>query len=138
MKGRLIILETKICSKCGIEKPISEYHKNGFSSNGQQKYRGYCKACANALESQRYRTKKEYIDIQKAQCAKCGESRVHVLDFHHKNPNEKEFTIGRIKKGSLNVIQKEIDKCICLCANCHRDFHFLEKTTHISLEEYLL
>ena len=26
----VIILETKICSKCGIEKPITEYHKNGF------------------------------------------------------------------------------------------------------------
>jgi len=27
--------ETKICSKCGIEKPLSEYHKNGFDSHGK-------------------------------------------------------------------------------------------------------
>ena len=130
-------METKICSKCGIEKPISEYHKNGFSTNGEQKYRGYCKTCANKRETERYWEKRNFIDAQRTACAKCGESRVHLLDFHHKDPKQKEFTIGKLKKGSESIIQKEIDKCICLCANCHRDFHYLERTTFISLDEYL-
>ena len=131
-------MEMKICSKCGVEKPITEYHKNGFDRQGNQKYRGYCKTCANKRESERYWEKRAFVDSQRDFCAKCGDTRTYVLDFHHKNPSEKEFTIGKVKKGSLDIIQKEIDKCICLCANCHRDFHFLEKTTHISLEEYLL
>ena len=25
---------TKICSKCGKEKPVTEYHKNGFDRKG--------------------------------------------------------------------------------------------------------
>lgn len=129
--------ETKICSKCGIEKPISEYHKNGFNSKGEQKYRGYCKTCANKRETERYWEKREFIDSQRHQCAKCGETRSHILDFHHKNPEEKEFTIGRLKKGSKEVIQKEINKCVCLCANCHRDFHYLERTKNITLDDYL-
>ena len=93
-------METKICSKCGIEKSLSEYHKNGFKSDGSQKYRGYCKACANKRETERYWEKREFIDGYRTVCAKCGESRSHVLDFHHKDPKEKEFTIGRLKKGS--------------------------------------
>ena len=130
-------METKICSKCGIEKPLTEYHKNGFKSDGSQKYRGYCKTCANKRETERYWEKREFIDSYRTVCAKCGESRGHVLDFHHRNPKEKEFTIGQLRKGSQEVLQKEISKCVCLCANCHRDFHYLEKIEKITLDEYL-
>ena len=130
-------METKICSKCGIEKPITEYHKNGFSTNGEQKYRGYCKICANKRETERYWEKRKFVDEQRTECAKCGETRTHVLDFHHRNPEEKEFTIGKLKRGAQDTIQKEINKCVCLCANCHRDFHYLEKLNNITLEEYL-
>ena len=130
-------METKICSKCGIEKPLTEYHKNGFKSDGSQKYRGYCKTCANKRETERYWEKREFIDNYRTVCAKCGESRSHVLDFHHRDPKEKEFTIGKLRKGSQEVLQKEISKCICLCANCHRDFHYLEKIEKITLDEYL-
>jgi hypothetical protein len=130
------ILKTKICSKCGIEKPITEYHKNGFDNKGIQKYRGYCKKCANKQEMERYWAKREFIDSQRTSCEKCGESRSYVLDFHHKNSSDKDFTIGQLRKGSLDIIQAEIDKCVCLCANCHREFHYLEKTG-LKLEEYL-
>ena len=130
-------METKICSKCHRELPLSMYHKNGFDSKGQQKYRGYCKDCANSIERARYQKKKAYVNEQKQVCAKCGETRTYVLDFHHRDKNEKDFTIGTFKKGSLELVQSEIDKCVVLCANCHREFHFLEKEKGISLDEYL-
>lgn len=133
----VIILETKVCSKCGIEKPVTEFHKNGFDRQGNQKYRGYCKACACALEAARYQCKKAFIDEQRKVCAKCGDTRQYVLDYHHKDPTIKEFTIGKLKKGSLQVLQHEIDKCIVLCANCHREFHYFNKINGISIEDYL-
>ena len=130
-------METKICSKCQKELPITHFHKNGFSSNGQQKYRGYCKDCANSIEKARYQKKKAFINAQKCRCEKCGDTRVYVLEFHHKDKEEKEFTIGKIKKGNLDLIQNEIDKCIVLCANCHREFHYLEKELGLTLEDFL-
>lgn len=130
-------METKICSKCGLEKPLTEFHKNGFNSQGKQKYRGYCKTCANACETERYHKKKEFINSQKQSCAKCGETRVYMLDYHHRDPQEKDFTIGRLKKGAREVLQAEIDKCVVLCANCHREFHYLEKEQNLTIDEYL-
>ena len=130
-------MDTKICSKCGRELPLSEYHKNGFKPSGEQKYRGYCKQCANELEKKRYRQKKAFINNNKRMCKKCGDTRVYVLEFHHIDPSKKDFTIGRVKKGSFEVIQKEIDKCIVLCANCHREFHYLADYENITLEDYL-
>jgi hypothetical protein len=127
-------METKICSKCGVEKPITDYHKNGFDNKGNQKYRGYCKTCANKREMERYWDKRAFVDAQRTQCVKCGETRSYVLDFHHKNETEKSFTIGAMKRGNKDIIQKELDKCVVLCANCHRELHYLK----ISLEEYLL
>lgn len=129
--------ETKICSKCGIEKPLSEYHKNGFDSHGKQKYRGYCKTCANARESARYQEKKAFINSQRKPCAKCGESRIYVLDFHHIDETQKDFTIGQLKKGSKEILLNEINKCISLCANCHREFHYLNSLNNLKLEDYL-
>lgn len=60
-----------------------------------------------------------------------------MLDFHHKDKSEKEFTIGKMKKGSLELLENEIKKCAVLCANCHREFHYLEREKNITLEQYL-
>ena len=127
----------KKCSKCGVERPLTDYHKNGFDIHGNQKYSGYCKFCANEIEKARYRKKKEFTESLKECCIKCGEERPYVLDFHHKDKNEKEFTIGKMKKGSLELLKNEIKKCVVLCANCHREFHYLAREKNITLEQYL-
>lgn len=132
-----IFNKMKKCSKCNIEKPKTEFHKNGFDQLGNQRFRGYCKQCANKLESLRYQKKKDYINSKKTKCLKCGDDRFYLLDFHHKERENKDFTICQYKKGNLKLIQLEIDKCIVLCANCHREFHFLEKEQNINLETYL-
>lgn len=65
-------MEYKICSKCGEKKSLSDFHKNGFDNQGNQKYRGYCKECANRRERNRYREKK-ILSILKKQNVKSVE-----------------------------------------------------------------
>ncbi len=58
------------------------------------------------------------------QCEECGENHPACLDFHHINPKEKTFALGRINKFlSIKLLQNEIAKCRVLCANCHRKEH---------------
>lgn len=127
----------KICVDCGKEKDITEFAIRNRLKNGEIRYRPQCKVCWSNREMIRYRIKKEFVDSKKTICEKCGDTRCYILDFHHKDPNEKDFTIGAFKRGDLDKIQKEIDKCVVLCANCHREFHYLNKENCLSLEDYL-
>lgn len=57
-------------------------------------------------------------------CNNCIENDPVCLEFHHLNPIEKEGNISILaRKYSFKRLQKEIDKCIVLCANCHRKEH---------------
>lgn len=68
---------------------------------------------------------RDYINNAKTPCLKCGESRPYVIHFHHIRPSEKEFTLGHNLTYSRERLNNEIKKCICLCANCHTEFHYL-------------
>lgn len=46
-----------------------------------------------------------------------------VFDFHHKNPNEKEFDWRKLRMRSWKNVLLELDKCSLLCSNCHRLAH---------------
>jgi hypothetical protein len=55
-------METKICKRCNIEKNISEYNKDKYSSDG---YRYRCRVCtSNEYKNFYYRNKEEEISRQ--------------------------------------------------------------------------
>ena len=67
---------------------------------------------------------KEKVDSLKTPCCKCGDPRLYVIDFHHINPEEKSFNINRKRsKSDFSIIENEVKKCVCLCRNCHMEFH---------------
>jgi hypothetical protein len=53
-------------------------------------------------------------------CVQCGESDVRVLEFHHRRGKDKTISQMMATGYLISAIQKEIDKCDVLCANCHR------------------
>ena len=70
-------------------------------------------------------------------CAKCGETKPYMLEFHHRDPNEKDFNISDRSRASIETIMDEIEKCVVLCSNHHKEFHWLNDKENITLEEYL-
>lgn len=57
-------------------------------------------------------------------CQICGYNRaITALDLHHLNPIDKEFDIGTILNKDWELINSEIQKCILVCSNCHREIH---------------
>ena len=65
------------------------------------------------------------IAYKGGRCQICGYDRcIEALEFHHLNGSKKEFGISY--KGitrSWEKIKNELDKCILVCANCHREIH---------------
>lgn len=57
-------------------------------------------------------------------CCKCGYDKcVDALEFHHENPNEKEFKLGSGNTVSWQEYKEEVLKCILVCSNCHKEIH---------------
>ena len=56
-------------------------------------------------------------------CCYCQEREPCCLDFHHRDPTKKKFKIGEGYRCNRDKKMKEIEKCILVCANCHRKLH---------------
>lgn len=71
---------------------------------------------------------KKLVDDYKStlSCQLCGENHPAVLQFHHVNPEEKDFDVSAATHSGVGFekIKAEIDKCVVLCANCHFKEHY--------------
>lgn len=136
-------MTVKLCSKCKLLLPLSEFTRRKGSADGLNYH---CKGCQRAymtpyLKEYYKRNKPEYarrareyyrkirpetksfIDAAKdVPCADCG-GRFHpcAMDFDHVR-GEKSFNISQSlsKRMSMEVVLQEMAKCDVVCANCHR------------------
>lgn len=72
---------------------------------------------------------REYLSELKTECSLCGYSRCKAaLDFHHVNAEDKTVTPSKmaVKGWSFSRIDKELENCIVVCSNCHREIHSME------------
>lgn len=71
------------------------------------------------------RNKEKVLEYKKTLCcSRCGIDDYRVLDFHHEGEKDKSVSNLLCRGYAWQRIQKEIDKCIPLCANCHRLEHW--------------
>lgn len=106
--------ETRVCVKHG---------EVVFNKRGN---RFRCSKCATeAVTKRRRKIKQLAIEHLGGCCTICGYNKYQgALEFHHLDPTKKDFVISL--KGhcrSWIEIKKELDKCILLCSNCHREVH---------------
>lgn len=74
----------------------------------------------------RRRNKQKMIEAMGGCCKLCGYNRCQeAMDFHHINPNEKDFSFGKITANpkSIKILINELKKCVLLCSRCHREVH---------------
>lgn len=94
--------------------------------------RHYCKKClpSEGLNSSQRKTllrkifKEKLLELKGNKCSKCGYSKCkEALEFHHLDPNKKKFSISKYESSKWEDYVKEAEKCILICANCHREIH---------------
>ena len=75
---------------------------------------------------QRIKRKIELVKLAGGCCVKCGyDKNLAVFNFHHRNPEEKLFTIDsrQLYAKSWEILLLELKKCDLYCANCHQELH---------------
>ena len=97
-----------------------------FRNESKRKPRWRCKAClAEAFNQRRRERKKWAVDYLGGECCVCGYSRcLEALEFHHTNPQDKEFQLSNHFRLPIERFEAELKKCVLLCANCHREAHY--------------
>lgn len=111
-----------------------EYHKQKSAENYQRNKLDpeWLKARQEYSSSRRRYKKSQAVQRFGNLCAHCGgEYPDAVFEFHHRNHEEKEITPAKLFLLKDETIDNELDKCIMLCANCHRIEHLrLEYNAH--------
>lgn len=134
----------KTCPKCKETLPLSAFTLNKAKKDGLNYS---CRKCMNAYLKSHYRANIGYYAAKTTRakaadrswfnaiksslaCANCGFSHPAALDFHHTDPSTKMGGgVNNLAKcGNRNAILDEIKKCTVLCANCHRIFHYDQRT----------
>jgi len=120
----------KQCGRCKHYLPATSryFAKDSTKEGGLNSYCRMCKRLSDKGRKKKLRVWFHNLKETKV-CERCGESRWYMLDFHHNANEEKMVSITQMVYGNNRYnkedILKEMKKCQILCANCHREEHFL-------------
>lgn len=138
----------KTCTACKQELPLEAFGKNKANKDGLNYT---CRPCTN--QRMRDNHKKRVSDPEKlnkhnerirlraqarkahivhrvfgGHCYDCGEAYPDcVFDFHHEGEEKQANPSQLIGRNMMKEAFAELEKCVMLCANCHRMRHFHNK-----------
>jgi len=119
----------KFCLECS---PFGEHNTSKIldyeerKNINEEKRKERNKKMSQHITNWRRKAKKKLIEYKGGKCEKCGYNKdfPSAYDFHHKAPKEKDFSISSNgNTRSIEKMRKEVDKCMLLCATCHREIH---------------
>lgn len=130
-------ISRKVCRICEVEKELSAFHPNKSCSLGVT---GTCRICTNRRKSMWYNDnraarqmearergrKRKLAAIERfgGKCKDCDNSFPPcVFEFHHLDPSKKDVNPSAAMFAPK--WERELDKCVMLCANCHRIRHHI-------------
>jgi hypothetical protein len=129
----------KICKKCGSVRENTKIRCRICNVKNQKRW------SKENLDKRHENTKKireKWLELFRIleydKCSKCGYNQCFAaIDFHHRNRENKKFSIGRLISCACNTENitktlEEIKKCDILCANCHRELHYLNGGNSVS------
>jgi 5-methylcytosine-specific restriction endonuclease McrA len=129
---------SKRCCMCDAIKPLEEFHRNRWASDGLQ---NRCKPCNVEVNKRWYREHPEVRELRMDEyarrrkrepaaqvydyllehpCVDCGEADPVVLEFDHLRDKVRSISALVTAKVPWAKIEAEIAKCEVVCANCHR------------------
>ena len=148
-KGKVLIdgEPTKKCALCKTEKHFADFSKDKSSPSGLTYY---CKVCANAKSRRQHAksssnpdwvakrnirnrdwhraAKQRAVEYMGSKCHDClNVYPNYVYDFHHLDGDTKLDNPSALLNKSWDRAKQELDKCIMVCANCHRERHHAEQ-----------
>ena len=90
--------------------------------------RKFCSVqCKNKfhVSKKRKRLKEQAVEYKGGRCEQCGYNTcLSALEFHHLDTSKKDFGIAANGyTRSWSKLKDELDKCILVCSNCHKEIH---------------
>ena len=91
----------------------------------KRKYKDRAESIKKAVDKRRKKIKEMAVVYKGGKCNICGYFRyIGALEFHHIDERKKSF--GLSMDGltrSWERTRRELDKCILVCSNCHKEIH---------------
>jgi len=111
----------KKCTKCNKNKHEKEFHYK----KTENRYNSWCKECVYEFQRNRWQLLKlKAINLFQGKCSICGYNKnIAAMEFHHINPEYKEYSWTKMRLLKWGEIVEELKKCVLLCSNCHRELH---------------
>jgi hypothetical protein len=115
---RLIPRQKRLVSRkcvCGETDPSNFY--------GQKTKR--CAKCHNEYTKEKGQQKRNYaIEKLGGKCTRCAYNEYRCsLEIHHTDPSKKDPNFSSMRGWCNERIDKELEHCVLLCANCHHAKH---------------
>ena len=128
-----VVLLYKKCRQCGLEA-LTEEDLFLFATDKDLTYgrKNFCRICHSADSVRRDRERRDNNRVEmlkylggEYKCSDCDitNSYYGMFDWHHLDPSNKEDRPSRLLTRKWSTLKKELDKCVFLCANCHRLRH---------------